>query len=373
MKAPRRGFTLIELLVVIAIIAILVGMLLPAIQKVRESANRATCQNNLKQLGVALHNYHDSNDCLPPGLYVVNTALDHAMDQNTKGATGFVLMLPQLDLQVLRGIYDPDQQSLSAANHQAVSTNIRLFLCPSNRVFGMLDLTAWKAQYSYMPQFIGSMDYVFCKGANGSMAFDPPNPHGQVEGAFGIREYGKPRAGVRMASITDGKTQTIAMGEGAVGTKRFQTRSLSDRSPNSTTVARNPEWGNSPIIEQTWSVAGVTSRDYPYYGSVFGVTAQYGLNGPPNPNVPAGNYPSTPLDEPMNARLVAPSISGSDGFGDNRSAQDMGSGFRSAHQGGCFFLFCDGHVKFVRESISPATYRALSTISANDVVNDGEY
>src|SRR5689334_3083797 len=138
---PRRGaFTLIELLVVIAIIAVLLGLLLPAVQKVREAAARLKCANNLKQLGLALHNYESANGCFPPAYVTQNTRADGSQygvsygDDNRNGPTGFawgVFLLPYLEQDNLYRQFSLDLPCWAPQNAAPARAKLPAFLCPS--------------------------------------------------------------------------------------------------------------------------------------------------------------------------------------------------------------------------------------------------
>src|SRR5215211_8805123 len=137
---PRAAFTLIELLVVIAIIAVLIGLLLPAVQKVREAANRMKCQNHLKQLGLALHGFHDARGGFPPGMVVVDGVLEHGEH------SAFTLLLPFIEQDNTHRQFSFDRPWYDERNYQASAARVPVFYCPSNRDGGWIDLTAISAQ-----------------------------------------------------------------------------------------------------------------------------------------------------------------------------------------------------------------------------------
>ena len=179
-NAHRPAFTLIEMMVVICIMAVLIGLLLPAVQKVREAANRAACVSNFRQIGLALHGCHDAIGYLPPGMITESNILDSYH-------TAFTYLLPYLEQGNVSQIYNFNAPWSDTSNYAGVAVQIPVFYCPSNRNRGMIDLTPYIEQWSCpMPPFVGACDYVLCKGANAGFGTDPSAIPTEVRGLFNV-------------------------------------------------------------------------------------------------------------------------------------------------------------------------------------------
>jgi prepilin-type N-terminal cleavage/methylation domain-containing protein/prepilin-type processing-associated H-X9-DG protein len=194
----RGAFTLIELLVVIAIIGILIGLLLPAVQKVRESANRLSCQNNLKQIGLALHNYHDAHQCFPPGYRASGPYYDGATD-TAPGWGWQAFILPQVEQDNLYHQLNFNQPVQASAG---IQTLVKVYLCPS-------DLTPDEA-------------FAVPDGFGNTIALAAPTSYAACVGGDETGTTGATGLGIfyrnsrtRLADVTDGNSSTILIGERA--------------------------------------------------------------------------------------------------------------------------------------------------------------
>lgn len=209
MSGKRTGFTLIELLVVIAIIAILIALLLPAVQQAREAARRAQCKNNMRQIGLALHLYHDTAQVFPPGWLGVTNGV-----QDPEGENGFswgTLILSNLDQGPLYNQFDFRLPMDAAPNRDLLQTRLQVFRCPSDpaqQTYPMEDrngtaITMATANYAGV---FGTVELHGCENDPGDA---PVNTQGQCisDGAF----YHNSR--VNLAQFRDGTSNTLIVGE----------------------------------------------------------------------------------------------------------------------------------------------------------------
>jgi len=218
-QATRKAFTLIELLVVIAIISVLIGLLLPAVQKVREAASRAKCANNLKQIALGLHNYHDSMQHLPPGY--VSLSATHYPNFNCAPGWGWgTFLLPfieqddlysQLSIAINNNVPMTDPSVASA-----IATPIVTFICPSDLQQGPFIIRTLPSNPSYPliysqtspgKMLVGPSSYSACVGRD---------EDSDADGVFGSGVF-HCNSRTRFADVTDGTSQTVMVGERAWG------------------------------------------------------------------------------------------------------------------------------------------------------------
>ncbi len=206
MQSLRRGFTLIELLVVIAIIAILIGLLLPAVQKVREAAARTQSQNNLKQIGLAFHGYHDANGMFPPGYQAGYAGQSVPAIDAAPGWAWGTFILPHLEQDNVFRQLRLDRPCWDTVNAAAVRTPLKVFLCPAAPNAGPT-MTVKDTGGAVLAEF-GLSHFVANNGQDETWAYDLPD----LSGLPGVGPFYR-NSKTRTASVTDGLSNTVFVGE----------------------------------------------------------------------------------------------------------------------------------------------------------------
>lgn len=330
-KRNTSGFTLIELLVVIAIIAILIGLLLPAVQKVREAAARTQCTNNLKQLNTAAHNFHSAMGKFPYGiLREQNPQFPHP--ERTTTPTGpvrryaiWVQLLPYIEQETLRNLFD----EFTFSNNQRFPANpsgvvnapgsftkqiVRTLVCPSNPnasnpINTPANPSATHAGLYFVNSYFGSA---------GTRSY----PRFASDGRLSLFQFQDgvyiQNRQVKIEEITDGASNTLAMGE------RHYFDPIFDSGPWNDRIG---DWG--------WCWFGAQGD------ALLGTSV------------------------PINFKLPSPTSVVTQALFDDRI-----NAFGSAHSGGANFAMADGSVRFIRESLSPLTFRSLGTRAGGEVIGN---
>ncbi len=387
-KLPR-GFTLIELLVVIAIIAVLIALLLPAVQSAREAARRAQCTNNLKQIGLAMHNYHSSHGSFPPGgMYAAAYSPSYpggygtGVGWATWSAHAFMLgYLEQTPLYNSANFYwcvgapNPAWNINSTVSCRIVNT----FICPSD---GLAPINpqggVWTGETN---NYFASMGTTTAYGGNSpyngqasSKFGTAASPAGLWSDTTGVFTQGGNVYGI--TNISDGTSNTIAFGEALVGDNTIQVQKWRDGPdlPSATCQANQPINGQMGGYDVSLVPFTAVTADLNACQQGFAAAAAINFNGAYLTNQKGfrwaedagGSALFNTIVPPTSQQYTfawcllggAPSSNAQDGQYQNAS---------SNHAGGANFLYCDGGVRFMKSTINIKAYWGLGTKSGGEL------
>jgi len=357
-KRGRRGFTLIELLVVIAIIAVLIALLLPAVQAAREAARRSQCVNNLKQIGLAMHNYHSSMGVFPMGGSSNPRFLGQGAPYDDWTCwSAHALMLGYMEQTPIYNSInfswapEGDDPTSTAINRTAYNTVIQTFLCPSDGFANKGNINNYHGSYGTTTE---QPDYY--KGWEG---WTGPDRKGST-GVFATWvSYG-------ISDITDGSSNTVAFSEALVGNNIGGTYRGNGMMPYP---------GTNPFLFDAFQNPAVVLQELQKCAASFtpanagNITVRRGFRwGCGIPGFTMFNVLQTPSDQTykVNACRV-----------DCNAGCNMDSGFSygasSNHSGGCNVMMGDGSVKFIKSTINRTTWWGLGTRGGGEVISADAY